>query len=138
MEGLQWEGELCCPQFNVAQVNNTALAAQAQPQPATPWYASSISAGYLAANAVVLSPRPSAAFKESWFSGGARWCKPSNQDAVTGPGALVPHTCHCTAPARRQKQRLPTTYAATLARSKDISDGPWLASLAMVPHMDSE
>ena len=81
---------VCCLQFNVAQVNNPGLAAQAQPQPVTPWYTSAISAGNLAASAQVVSPSSSAAFKESWFSGGARWCKPSNQDAVTGPGALSP------------------------------------------------
>ncbi len=79
---------LCLLQFNVAQVNNTGLAAQAQPQPATPWDTSPIGTSNLAASAHVISPSSSAAFKESWFSGGARWCKPSNQDAVTGPGEL--------------------------------------------------
>ncbi|CAL5227659.1 g10665 [Coccomyxa viridis] len=76
--------------FNVAQVNNTGLAAQAQPQPAAPWDGSPIGSGSLAASAHVTSPSSSHAFKESWFSGGARWCKPSNQDAVTGPGFWVP------------------------------------------------
>ena len=84
---VKWE--LCCPQFNVAQVNNTALASQAQPQPATPWDPSPMGAGSLAATATVPSPSSSSAYKESWFSGGARWCKPSDQDAVTGPGELV-------------------------------------------------
>ena len=81
-------GQLCSLQFNVAQVNNTGLAAQAQPQPAAPWDGSPIGSGSLAASAHVTSPSSSHAFKESWFSGGARWCKPSNQDAVTGPGEL--------------------------------------------------
>ena len=112
MQKTYVEWKMCCLQFGVAQVNNTALAAQAQPQPVTPWSPSLMAAGSVSATAVVSSPASSGAFKSSWFSGGARWCKPSDQDAVAGPGEpFLLSLPHCTSKCREKREtpRLPAT-----------------------------
>ncbi|CAK0752182.1 hypothetical protein CVIRNUC_002126 [Coccomyxa viridis] len=77
----------------VAQAGSTALAAQAQPQPVTPWQpVAGTPSGNLSMQASIPTPATNAAYKESWYNSPGRWCKPSNQDPVTGPGFLVPST----------------------------------------------
>ena len=73
-------------QVNVAQTGNSVLAGQAQPQPVTPWSPPpNPPPGNLTAKAFITGFHPG--FRESWFtSTPSRWCKPSTQDPVTGPG----------------------------------------------------
>ena len=92
----------------MAQAGNAALAAQAQPQPATPWqYTAGTPPGNLSLLANIPTPAANVAYKESWYSSPGRWCKPSNQDPVTGPGqccSLHPLACCCPAHTQAREE----------------------------------
>ena len=76
---------MCTVQVSIAQDGNPSLAAQMQPQAITPWTPpANPPPGALTATAFIAGP--SIGYKESWFSTNARWCQPSNQSSVTGPG----------------------------------------------------
>ena len=97
--GPAWQIMFALVQATVAQAGSTALAAQAQPQPVTPWQpVAGTPSGNLSMQASIPTPATNAAYKESWYNSPGRWCKPSNQDPVTGPGqhcSLHPMPCSC-------------------------------------------
>ena len=85
--GQAWQLTGRFVQATVAQAGNAALASQAQPQPVTPWQPlAGTPPGNVSLQASIPTPATNAAYKESWFSSPGRWCQPSNQDPVTGPG----------------------------------------------------
>ena len=88
----------------MAQDGSAALASQAQPQPVTPWQpVAGIPPGNLSLQASIPTPATNAAYKESWYNNPGRWCKPSNQDPVTGPGQHCSlHLMPCSCPNRHR------------------------------------
>ena len=93
-------------QATVAQAGSAVLAAQTQPQPVTPWQPlAGTPPGNLSLQASIPTPATNAAYKESWYSNPGRWCKPSNQDPVTGPGQHCSlHSTPCSCPNRLRRQ----------------------------------